>query len=140
MISPFHLALSVRNLDETRHFYGTMLQCREGRSAPTWIDFDLFGHQLSFHMLQSEMNEGYNPVDGDNVPIPHFGVILPWQQWHDFRDRLISEGIRFEIEPTIRFKGLAGEQATMFFRDPSGNALEFKSFKNQENLFATDSE
>ena len=140
MISPFHLALSVRNLDETRHFYGTMLQCREGRSAPTWIDFDLFGHQLSFHMLQSEMSEGYNPVDGDSVPIPHFGVILPWKQWHHFRDQLISEGIRFEIEPTIRFKGLAGEQATMFFRDPSGNALEFKSFKNQENLFATDSE
>ena len=139
MIPPFHLAMSVRDLDETRHFYGTILQCREGRSASTWIDFDLFGHQLSFHVLDSASHAGYNPVDGDSVPIPHFGVILPWNKWLEFRDRLISQKIRFEIEPTIRFKGLAGQQATMFFKDPSGNALEFKSFKNQEDVFATDS-
>ena len=138
LISPFHLALAVRDLDETRHFYGTILQCREGRSAPTWVDFDLFGHQLSFHVLSQETGDGYNPVDGERVPIPHFGVVLPWHDWHELRDRLNEMGITFEVAPTIRFKGLAGKQATMFFRDPSGNALEFKSFKSESSLFATD--
>ena len=140
MISPFHLALSIRDLEETRHFYGTILQCRQGRSAATWIDFDLFGHQLSFHVLSTETHAGYNPVDGENVPIPHFGVVLPWKEWHQFKERLVEQKVVFEVGPTIRFEGLAGEQATMFFRDPSGNALEFKSFRNPDDLFATDDE
>ena len=109
--------------------------CREGRSASTWVDYDFFGHQLSFHVLPNSGVTGRNPVDGDAVPIPHFGVILPWEEWHRLRDQLIEGQVTFDIAPTIRFQGEVGEQATMFFRDPSGNALEFKSFKDPGRLF-----
>ncbi len=136
-LQPFHLAMPVRDLEETRNFYGVILGCKEGRSAARWVDFDLFGHQLSFHITSHREDAGANPVDGDAVPIPHFGVVLTWEDWHQFRDRLVSHGVTFEIEPKIRFAGQAGEQATLFFRDPAGNALEFKSFRNPESLFAT---
>ena len=136
-LHPFHLALSVRSLEDTRSFYGEIMGCTEGRSAATWVDFDFFGHQLSFHVLPQSGKNALNPVDGDAVPIPHFGAVLPWEKWHELRDRLLRANVSFDIDPKIRFVGEIGEQATLFFRDPSGNALEFKSFKNPENLFAT---
>jgi len=134
-MNPFHLAMPVRDLDTTRTFYGELMGCTEGRSAPTWVDFDFFGHQLSFHVLPGGGIQGRNPVDGEAVPIPHFGVILPWEEWHELKGKLIRGHVEFDVEPTIRFKGQIGEQATLFFRDPSGNALEFKSFKNPERIF-----
>lgn len=138
-INPFHLAVPVDDLPKARHFYGTVLGCEEGRSSDHWIDFNLFGHQFVVHYKpKPEEPEGLhaNPVDGHNVPVPHFGVVLDWQAWEDLADRMRSHGTEFVIEPYIRFKGQVGEQATMFFLDPAGNALEFKAFKDMGQLFA----
>lgn len=137
MPAPFHLALPVHDLAAARRFYGETLGCREGRSAERWVDYDLFGHQLSLHLADTAGIRAHNPVDGDAVPIPHFGVILPWHDWHAFAARLNNSGIEFVIAPRIRFQGQVGEQATLFFLDPSGNALEFKSFRDPSSVFAT---
>lgn len=138
-VNPFHLAIPVDNLSLCRQFYGNVLNCEEGRSAAHWVDFNFFGHQLVIHQ-RPETDEApkkvYNPVDGQSVPVPHFGVVLDWDIWHELKTLLSDKKIQFIIEPYIRFKGEPGEQATMFFLDPEGNALEFKSFKNIENLFS----
>jgi extradiol dioxygenase family protein len=137
-LTPFHIAFPVDDLDAARHFYGTTLGCPEGRSSSQWIDFDLFGHQIVAHLKPaSNGNKAHhNPVDGHEVPIPHFGVVLPMDAWEALADRLRSAGTIFIIEPYIRFKGEVGEQATMFFLDPAGNALEFKAFADINQLFA----
>jgi extradiol dioxygenase family protein len=135
---PFHLAFPVVDLESTRGFYGDLLGCTQGRSAPRWVDFDFFGHQLSFHVREQMPEISHNPVDGDAVPIPHFGAVLDWESWHALATRLTEAGIAFILEPKVRFEGEVGEQATMFFRDPSGNHLEFKAFRSQANLFATE--
>ncbi|WP_347922543.1 VOC family protein [Pontimicrobium sp. SW4] len=136
-ISPFHLAIPVWNLDICRTFYRDTLGCVEGRSSDHWVDFDFFGHQLVIHYKEKSKEAVHtNPVDGKNVPVPHFGVILPWDTFQTFAESLKAKGIEFVIEPYIRFEGLVGEQATMFFLDPSGNALEFKTFKDMSQLFA----
>ena len=134
---PFHLAFPVTDLDTTKSFYVNVLQCDVGRTSDHWIDFDMFGHQVVAHLVDNKEDIETNKVDGDNVPASHFGVILTWNQWHELRDRLISHDMEFIIEPKIRFKGEPGEQATMFFLDPCGNALEFKSFKDDKQIFAT---
>jgi extradiol dioxygenase family protein len=134
---PFHLAAPIRDIESARTFYRDLLGCTVGREAERWIDFNFFGHQLSLHVSEAEETLATNPVDGKDVPVRHFGAVLPWGQWHDLRDRLIAAKTDFVIEPYTRFKGEAGEQATMFFYDPSGNALEFKAFKNPDQLFAT---
>lgn len=140
-IPPFHLAIAVHDLAAARAFYGGVLACAEGRSSDRWIDFDLFGHQLVCHRvdgMQAAPARGANPVDGHDVPVPHFGVVLELPQWQALADRLRAAGIGFVIEPHIRFAGQPGEQATMFLLDPSGNALEFKGFADiQAQLFAT---
>ena len=135
---PFHLAFPVRDLDATRSFYVGILGCREGRSAPRWVDFDLFGHQLSAHLRPETGPVVTNEVDGDAVPIPHFGVVLEWGSFQELASRLKKANVEFIIEPRVRFEGQVGEQATMFLRDPSGNALEFKAFRDPSNLFATE--
>ncbi|WP_297695549.1 VOC family protein [uncultured Eudoraea sp.] len=136
-ISPFHIAIPVHNLDECRTFYRDVLNCEEGRSSDHWVDFNLFGHQLVIHYKPKSAEELHsNPVDGKDVPVPHYGVVLPWDDFHGFAKELENKGVQFIIEPYIRFKGLVGEQATMFFLDPAGNALEFKAFKDMEQLFA----
>jgi len=137
MLTPFHLALPVNDLAQARGFYGTTLGCVEGRSAERWVDYDFFGHQLSLHLADSAGIASHNPVDGDAVPIPHFGVILHWDVWQDLAQRLEAAGTDFVIAPRIRFAGQVGEQATMFFLDPSGNALEFKSFRDPARIFAS---
>jgi extradiol dioxygenase family protein len=137
MISPFHLAIPVSNLDSCRTFYRDVLGCEEGRSSNQWVDFNFFGHQFVIHYKPSPIEELHtNPVDGKSVPVPHFGVVLPWEEFENFSNRLRSHNIDFIIEPYIRFEGQIGEQATMFFKDPSGNALEFKAFKDISQLFA----
>lgn len=138
-IYPFHLAIPVSNLEAARQFYVNVLGCSEGRSDEKWVDLNLFGHQLVIHYksgLPKENIKDYNPVDGHDVPIPHFGVVLNLKEWSFLADRLKKAGIQFIIEPYVRFKGQVGEQHTMFFLDPSGNALEFKAFENPEQLFA----
>jgi extradiol dioxygenase family protein len=136
---PFHLAFPVHDLGAARAFYGALLGCREGRSSDHWIDFDLYGHQIVAHLDEAARPAGTtNPVDGHDVPVPHFGVVLTMADWQALADRLTAAGVTFGIEPHIRFKGQAGEQATMFFRDPSGNALEFKAFADDAMLFATE--
>lgn len=138
-ISPFHLAIPVDDLALCREFYRNILNCEEGRSAAHWVDFNFFGHQLVIHQrpeTEQAPKKVYNPVDGQSVPVPHFGVVLEWDTWHELKRLLSEKEIQFIIEPYIRFKGDPGEQATMFFLDPEGNALEFKSFKNLENLFS----
>lgn len=133
----FHLAFPVKDLEETRTFYAGLLGCNVGREASTWIDFNFFGHQISAHVSQEASRSiPTNGVDGDAVPVRHFGVILEWNTWHTLADRLRAAGIDFLIEPHIRFKGEVGEQATLFLRDPSGNALEFKAFKEISQVFA----
>lgn len=137
-LQPFHLAIPVHDLTLARAFYGGLFGCREGRCAAGWVDFDFFGHQLVVH-LDPGARRGpahHNPVDGHDVPVPHFGVVLEWQAWHTLAGRLRDAGTRFVIEPGIRFQGLIGEQATMFLHDPSGNALEFKAFRDPSQLFA----
>ena len=135
---PFHLAFPVDNLDKTREFYTKILGCNEGRSSDRWIDFDMYGHQVVAHLVDELDEVATNAVDGDNVPSSHFGVILEMEQWNQLADNLVKLGIEFIIEPHIRFKGESGEQATMFFLDPCGNALEFKAFKSDDMIFATD--
>lgn len=135
-INPFHLAFPVEDLDKARHFYGTVLGCAEGRSSEQWIDFDLFGHQIVTHLAPEKIKQHHNPVDGHDVPVPHFGVVLDWDEFHVFAEKIKAAGVVFVIEPYIRFKGQTGEQATMFFLDPAGNALEFKSFSDPSQLFA----
>lgn len=137
LIPPFHLAIPVNDLEKARHFYGTILGCPEGRSSDHWIDYDLYGHQLVVHFQEApQMEDHSNAVDGHDVPVPHFGVVLPWEEWEELSERVRNAGIHFQIEPYIRFQGLAGEQGTMFFKDPSGNALEFKAFKDINQMFA----
>lgn len=136
-ISPFHVAIPVHNLNECRTFYRDVLECEEGRSSDHWVDFNFFGHQLVIHYKpKSEDALHTNPVDGKNVPVPHYGVVLPWDIFQSFSKKLGEKGIDFIIEPYIRFKDEVGEQATMFFLDPAGNALEFKAFKDMGQLFA----
>ncbi len=136
-VAPFHLAIPVDDLAAARRFYGTLLGCPEGRSAESWVDFDLFGHQLVAHLVsQTQASAAHNPVDGDAVPVPHFGVVLGMPDWLRLADKLTQAGTRFVLEPKIRFAGEVGEQATMFFRDPAGNALEFKAFADPTKLFA----
>ena len=136
-LSPFHLAIPVNNLEKCRTFYKNVLELKEGRQSDHWVDFNFFGHQLVIHFDKNETkSKKSNPVDGKNVPVPHFGVVLKWDDFHKFSKVLKEKEIDFIIEPYIRFKGLVGEQATMFFKDPSGNALEFKSFKDPKQIFA----
>ena len=135
-LTPFHLAIPVINLSDSIHFYEHKLGCKPGRFSKEWADYSLFGHQLVLHEDKSHKSQNhFNEVDGKSVPIPHFGVVLEWQTFQDFSQKLINQNIEFEIAPYKRFEGLPGEQMTMFFYDPSGNALEFKSFKNIDQLF-----
>ena len=136
-ISPFHLAFPVDDLAAARRFYGELLGCPEGRSADHWVDFDLRGHQIVAHLAPEAVRQrASNPVDGEDVPVPHFGVVLTMEDWKALSDRLEAAGVDFIIPPTVRFVGEPGEQATMFFLDPAGNALEFKAKANPANLFA----
>jgi extradiol dioxygenase family protein len=134
---PFHLAFPVTSLAKARAFYGDLLGCPEGRSAPDWVDFDFYGHQIVAHLSPDEAgHRNTSAVDGENVPVRHFGLVLGMAEWEDLSKKLIAAGTKFVIEPQIRFKGQVGEQATMFFLDPCGNALEFKAFKDIGQLFA----
>ena len=134
-LSPFHLAIPVQEITTTRDFYRDVLGCKEGRSSDHWVDFDFFGHQLVIHLNQNKKNiDTVNIVDGKDVPVPHFGIVLDWQMFTQIEKRIRNK-VEFIIKPYVRFKGERGEQKTMFFKDPSGNALEFKSFKNIDQLF-----
>ena len=133
---PFHLAFPVTDLEATRQFYVDLLGCGTGRESERWIDFDFFGHQVTAHLTDRMPAVSTNPVDGKNVPASHFGAVLDWEMWHELADKLRAAGVSFLIEPYIRFEGQTGEQATMFITDPSGNGLEFKSFKNPQEMFA----
>jgi extradiol dioxygenase family protein len=136
-LQPFHLAIPVHDLAAARGFYGSLLGCPEGRSDACWVDFDFYGHQLVAHLDPGgRARAHHNRVDGEEVPVPHFGVVLEWGHWHELAERLRAAGTSFVIEPGIRFAGQVGEQATMFFHDPSDNALEFKAFKDPARLFA----
>jgi extradiol dioxygenase family protein len=136
-LPPFHLAFPVDDLAAARAFYGGLLGCPEGRSADHWVDFDLYGHQIVAHLAPEVARaRASNPVDGDDVPVPHFGLVLAMEEWKALAARLEDAGTKFVIPPTIRFAGQPGEQATMFFLDPAGNALEFKAMANPANLFA----
>ncbi|WP_338426105.1 VOC family protein [Sphingopyxis kveilinensis] len=138
-LPPFHIAFPVHDLDAARHFYGQVMGCAEGRSDTDWIDFNLYGHQIVAHCVGARRDAvaGHNPVDGHSVPVPHFGVVLPPAEWRALAERLRAAGVEFVIEPYTRFAGEPGEQSTMFFYDPSGNALEFKAFRDIDQLFAT---
>lgn len=136
-MEPFHLAFPVHDLEAARTFYVEVLGCRVGREDRHWIDFDFHGHQISAHLVGATgAPSAVNPVDGDAVPVPHFGLVLEWRAWHALADRLREAGVTFRIAPRIRFSGLPGEQATFFLTDPSGNAVEFKSFREPARLFA----
>ena len=138
-LNPFHLAIPVYDLDATRQSYCERLGCKVGREAPRWIDFNFFGHQVSVHLVDENPTEiATNAVDGDKVPSRHFGVVLEWNHWKELGDKLQSLGQEFLIAPRVRFEGKPGEQGTFFIYDPAGNALEFKTFKQPEQLFATD--
>jgi uncharacterized protein len=137
-VPPFHLAFAVDDLAAARRFYGEILGCPEGRSSDEWVDFDLHGHQIVAHLAPDVVRRrATNPVDGEDVPVPHFGLVLPMGEWKRLAERLQSAGADFVIEPTVRFAGQPGEQATMFFLDPAGNALEFKAMADPARLFAT---
>jgi extradiol dioxygenase family protein len=137
-LRPFHLAFPVHDIAAAREFWGGLIGCPEGRSAPEWIDFDFYGHQIVAHLVPGlQVNIGANAVDNHQVPVPHFGIVLELSDWKALADRLLAAGLSFEIEPHIRFRGEPGEQATMFFRDPSGNAIEMKAFQDLDQLFAT---
>ena len=137
VLSPFHLAFPVTSLARARAFYGQLLGCSEGRASDQWVDFDFFGHQIVAHLAPAEAGHpGSSAVDGHNVPVRHFGVVLAMPEWETLADRLRAADTRFVIEPYVRFKGQVGEQATMFFMDPCGNALEFKAFAERSQLFA----
>ncbi|MFD2550212.1 VOC family protein [Bizionia sediminis] len=137
VLCPFHIAIPVHNLETCRAFYRDVINCEEGRSSDTWVDFNFFGHQLVIH-YQAKSNQQLptSAVDGKSVPVPHYGVVLPWDNFHTVAESLQQKGVSFIIKPYIRFKGATGEQATMFFYDPAGNALEFKAFKDASQLFA----
>ena len=136
-VQPFHIAIPVHNLDECRIFYREILGCEEGRSSDHWVDFNLFGHQLVIHYKPKSGEDLHtNAVDGKAVPVPHYGVVLEWNHFQQFAAELIAKQVSFVIEPYVRFEGEVGEQATMFFLDPAGNALEFKAFKDIGQLFA----
>ena len=136
-LPPFHLAFPVDDLAAARSFYGELLGCPEGRSADHWVDFDLFGHQIVAHLAPDAVrSRATNPVDGDDVPVPHFGLVLSMEEWKALASRLEGAGVEFVIAPTVRFAGQPGEQATMFFLDPAGNALEFKAMADPTKLFA----
>lgn len=136
MTNLFHLAFPVHDLTAAREFYGGVLECEEGRSSDRWVDFNLYGHQIVTHLVPDSSGvRAHNPVDKDDVPIPHFGVVLPMDEWNELAERLRSKGVKFVIKPKIRFAGEVGEQATMFFLDPSGNALEFKGFSDFSQVF-----
>lgn len=138
-LRPFHLAFPVDDLDAARAFWGSVIGCPEGRSSDNWIDFDFYGHQIVAHLAARSITaDPTNPVDGHDVPVPHFGIVLTMTDWQALADRLRAADIAFEIEPHIRFAGQAGEQATMFFRDPAGNAIEMKAFADLGQLFARD--
>lgn len=135
----FHLAFPVHDLSAAREFYGGVLECEEARSSERWVDFNLFGHQIVAHLApESAGIRASNPVDHDDVPVPHFGVVLHMDDWNRLADKLTAKGVNFIIEPKVRFKGEVGEQATMFFLDPSGNALEFKAFADFSKIFTKD--
>jgi extradiol dioxygenase family protein len=137
-LRPFHFAFPVDDLAEARRFYGAIMGCTEGRSSEEWVDFDFYGHQIVAHRAPGQAGDRTsNHVDGHGVPVPHFGVVLAMDEWQNLAERLKAAGVEFAIPPTIRFKGQPGEQATMFFRDPSGNALEMKAFADAAMLFAT---
>jgi extradiol dioxygenase family protein len=137
-LPPFHLAFPVDDLAAARRFYGGLLGCREGRSTDEWVDFDLYGHQIVAHLApEAVRQQASNPVDGEDVPVPHFGIVLPMEAWKGLAARLEAAGVNFVIAPTIRFERQPGEQATMFFRDPAGNAIEFKAFADDADVFAT---
>ena len=137
MIQPFHFAIPVQNLETCKAFYKDVLNCEEGRSTEDWVDFNFFGHQLVIHQKEDfKAVRISNSVDGYDVPVPHFGVVLSWEDWHSLAARLKTKNTKFEIAPCIRFQGKVGEQATMFFKDPENNALEFKAFKDIKQLFA----
>jgi extradiol dioxygenase family protein len=131
----FHLAIPVLDLGAAKDFYINILGCSKGRSSAKWIDFNFYGHQLVCHEVKQSINKNMNDVDGNNIPVPHFGIILDWNEFHSLSTDLQSKNINFIIEPTIRFKGKVGEQAIMFLKDPSDNAIEFKSFKNNDEVF-----
>jgi len=135
-LEPFHLAIPVHDLSAARRFYGELLECAEGRSSAEWVDFNFFGHQLVAHLDPRREPRHHNKVDGKDVPVPHFGIVLAWDDWHALAQKLRDARVRFEIEPGVRFRGEVGEQATMFLFDPSGNALEFKAFADPSRLFA----
>lgn len=136
-LPPFHFAFPVDDLSASRRFYGELLGCIEGRSAERWVDFNLYGHQIVAHLAPEAVRaRAFNPVDGEEVPVPHFGVVLEMEQWKSLAARLEAASVSFVIAPTIRFKGEPGEQATMFFLDPAGNALEFKAMADPANLFS----
>jgi extradiol dioxygenase family protein len=138
-LRPFHLAFPVDDLDAARAFWGEAMGCAEGRSSDSWIDFDFYGHQIVAHLApEAAAAQASNPVDGHDVPVPHFGIVLEMTQWEDLTERLRAAGVAFVIEPHVRFRGQPGEQATMFFRDPAGNAIEMKAFANLAMLFAKD--
>jgi extradiol dioxygenase family protein len=138
-LPPFHLAFPVDDLAAARHFYGDLLACPEGRSAEDWVDFNLHGHQIVAHLAPGAVRaRASNAVDGEAVPVPHFGIVLKMDEWKALAGRLVDAGTDFVIAPTVRFEGQPGEQATMFFLDPAGNAIEFKAMANPENLFAKD--
>ena len=138
-LDPFHLAFPVHDLDQARSFYVELLGCQEGRSSDKWVDFDFFGHQLSVHLLSdSPTRNATNDVDGDAVPLPHFGLVLDRERWDALAERLRQAGTQFVLEPRVRFQGQVGEQATLFLRDPSGNALEFKAFDRDQAVFERD--
>ena len=134
-LNPFHLAIPVTDIEESKRFYHNLLGAKIGRFSDTWIDFDFFGHQLVCHLSPASISEISNPVDQEDVPVPHYGVVLDWNQFEAIIKQLEEKKINFFIKPTIRFKGEVGEQATAFLKDPSGNAIEFKSFRNMDNLF-----
>jgi extradiol dioxygenase family protein len=136
VMRPFHLAFPVTDLSAAKSFYVDVLNCKVGRSSDHWIDFDMFGHQVVAHLVEQAEHPSTNSVDGDDVPASHFGVILTMDQWYILKENLIANKIKFIIEPKIRFVGEPGEQATMFFLDPSGNAIEFKAFKDDSSIFA----
>lgn len=137
-LPPFHHAFPVDDLAAARRFYGELIGCLEGRSADHWVDFDLYGHQIVAHLAPGRIPARItNPVEGEQVPVPHFGVVLDKPRWTQLAERLTAAGVKFVIPPTVRFEGKPGEQATMFLLDPAGNALEFKAMANPENLFAT---
>lgn len=136
VLRPFHLAIPVKDIDETRIFYREVMGFEEGRSSDRWVDFNFYGHQFVIHMVDEMAVSKINPVDGHNVPVPHFGVVLARKDWDELAARLKKHNVSFIIEPYVRFEGQVGEQATMFFQDPSGNSLEFKSFKDDRQIFA----